>query len=107
MVLLETVQVEGMWTLEGPTDRAVKLLRTRGAPILASSEKTIFLLAWDLWNQRGKMEFHRLFNLDRGKLIMVASFLVAMARGAEDIERWIRSEENLENGNVERPCLGS
>lgn len=107
MVLLETVQVEGMWTLEGPTDRACKFLKDRGEP-LSSSEKTIFLLAWDLWNQRGKMEFHRLFNLDSEHLFMVASFLVAMAQGAEDLERWIRVEEGAsEDGNIERPCLGS
>ena len=90
-VLLGTLQLEDLWTYDGPTDRAVAL-HERGGGSLKPSERVLLRVAFSFWNGNGKggATFdHVLGALGRGVTEALCSLMVASTRGPEAIEAWI------------------
>ena len=94
--------VKGLFTEEGPTERAIDLLE-EGGGTLSSGEQVLFRAAWDLWSSEGQLPFAGLLRLDDPKLLALGSLLVALAQGGGDpddptprardfepIEAWLR-----------------
>jgi hypothetical protein len=86
---LKLVNLESLWTENGPSERAKALFKADGGP-LSSGERVMFLMAWALWNSRGKLSFvEMLEKLDSGNLTAVGEFLIAYAAGPESINSWL------------------
>ena len=50
--LLATVRLERLWTEDGPTLEAVRLLEADGGP-LSSGQRIVLLAAWTFWDGSG------------------------------------------------------
>ena len=88
-VLLDSLQLGKLWTVEGPTEAACTLLKKRGGS-LSSGERLILLAAFDLWNGDGHADFSELlYRLDDTRLHLLGSFLVAFASGSSGVDRWL------------------
>ena len=88
-VLLRSIRLEHLWTDFGPTDEALKLLEDRGSP-LSHGEAVMVLTAFDFWNGDGKVEFRELLTvLDRERLALVASLMLASSEGSDAVDRWM------------------
>jgi len=83
--------MEDLFTDDGPTKRAAKLFKARGAAC-STGEALMFEIAFAVWNGRS-MEaglcYGDLFRLDSVNLQAVGEMLAAAAGGAEDLDSWL------------------
>lgn len=83
-----------LWTLEGPSPRAMALLEADGGP-LSSGERVVVLAAWNIWNGSGNVSLSDVVHrLDDRCLAALGSLLVAIAGGGSAIDRWLAAIEN-------------
>jgi hypothetical protein len=88
-VLLGTLQLEDLWTYDGPTDRAA-VLYEGGGGALKQDEWVLLCVVFSFWNGDGGLMFdHVLGALDRGVTEALCSLMVAATRGPEAIDAWI------------------
>lgn len=88
-VLLGSVGLERLWTDAGPTDEALELLEARGGP-LSHGEQLMLLVAFDFWNGHGEAELGDLLAVfDAERIELVASLMIASAKGASAVDRWL------------------
>lgn len=97
-VLLDSLHMGHLWSVEGPTEEACRLLKRRGGP-LSSGEGLVLLAAFDLWNGEGRADFSELlYRLDDTRLHLLGSLLIALGSGSAGVDRWLaehlRTEPN-------------
>jgi len=83
--MLKTTRLEYLWTADGPTDEACKLMQAGGGP-LSHGQEIMLRVAFDLWNGGGKAELQDLIGvLDSGNLgaVLDAILVVRQDVGAE------------------------
>lgn len=86
--LCRCVRLAGMWTPDGPTKRALSFLERRGA--LSHGEQLMLQASFDVWNGRGHMDLgEALGTLDGRNLRALGSLLIAIAAGADAVDRWL------------------
>jgi hypothetical protein len=110
-VLLARVDLGDLWNNEGPTERAVELMESRGAS-LSEVQRTVFLVAWAIWSGVGSLPFAQVLRLEPAHVEAVCSLLVALTRDGATVESWI---ENAAARRIRSPgghcseavCLGS
>jgi hypothetical protein len=51
-IFLATARLERLWTDDGPTPEAFRLLQADGGP-LSSGQRVVLLAAWTFWNGSG------------------------------------------------------
>lgn len=89
--LLKQVRLDYLWTLEGPTDAAIKLLEARGGP-LSHGEQLMLLAAFDVWNGDGRATLGELLSvLDNQNLANLGTLLVALAspNAGRAVDAWL------------------
>lgn len=92
MTLWQGAPFEGSWTLDGPSDQALKWLRRR--PGWSASEVALFKLGWALWNDSAtKLNFVEVWRFDATRLRKLGELLTAMStvhvdRG-EAVDAWL------------------
>lgn len=87
--LLAQARMASLWTLDGPTPRALELLEADGGP-LSSGERIILLAAFAFWNGRGGLRLAELVDvLDVEPAEAVCSLLIAVKRGADEVDAWL------------------
>lgn len=87
--LCAQVGLAGLWTIQGPTERAIELLSVGGGP-LSSGERMVFLAAWGVWNGSGDaMVGDVVHRLDGRALSALGSLMVAVADGSSAIDEWL------------------
>lgn len=95
--LLRTIEMDHLWTVEGPTDEAIELFDNDFGPH-SSGEKIIMSVAWDLWGthrRKGGTPFDEImYRLDGDRLNVVATFLAAYNAGELAIDDWIAEQGN-------------
>jgi hypothetical protein len=87
-LLGSTPALTGLWTEEGPTDRAAALAE-QGGPTLSAEERALLLAACDIAGERTGLPFAAVLRLDPARLEALASLLVASDRGAGAVDGWI------------------
>lgn len=79
--LLARVQLEHLWTAEGPTEAASRLLKDNGGP-MSHGETVMLRVAFDLWNGHGKATLDDLVGvLDDGNLRAVLDAVAVVRPG--------------------------
>lgn len=92
--LCALVGLGSLWTIEGPSPRAIALLESDGGP-LSSGERIMVLAAWNIWNDSGKVSLgDAIHRLDDRSLAVLGALLVAVAGGANGIDRWLALTES-------------
>lgn len=89
--LLVLVRLEDLFTVDGPTPRAVELFQAKGAK-LSTGEAIMFEMAFGIWNGRSTdagVVLGDLLRLDSVNLQAVGELLAAAAGGAEDLDAWL------------------
>jgi|SRR5579862_1718988 len=87
--ILGKTDLRGLWSESGPTEQARSLL-LQGAKTLTTEKRTLFLLTWEIWREKTNLSFHDLRSLSKKRLYLVGSLLVAMAKGADEVDVWLR-----------------
>lgn len=81
--------LRSFWTASGPTPQALALLEANGGP-LSSGERVLLLSAFSLWSGAGGLLLADVIaRLDGAPLEALCSLIVAMKRGAADVDTWI------------------
>lgn len=93
-VLLATVRLEDLWTLDGPTERAIELRDADGGP-LSSGERLLLLTAWDLWEApvagKGVRLADLMYIIDNERLSLLFSLVLALTEGSAAVDRWLEA----------------
>jgi hypothetical protein len=85
--------MEGLWTQDGPTPRAVALMEQDGGP-LSSGERVLLLAAFALWNGRGSLHLADVIEkLDARPTEALCSLIIAAKCGADDVDAWLAEHE--------------
>lgn len=88
--LLATVRLGRLWTLDGPTDEALRLLEANGGP-LSSGERVVVLSAFALWNGSGGLTLAEILDvLDPARAEALCTLVVAVQRGT--VEEWLEAK---------------
>jgi hypothetical protein len=87
-VILGKTDLQELWTENGPTDHARRLL-AQGVKGYSAEKRTLFLLAWEFWRTKTELKFHDLRFLSPKRLHLVGSLLMAMAKGPDSIDDWL------------------
>jgi hypothetical protein len=91
--LCDVARLDEMWTVSGPTERAIALLESDGGP-LSSGERIVLLSAWQLWSGEGKVTLGDVaYRLDGRNLRAIGTLLVAVAGGGAAIDAWLAGVE--------------
>lgn len=91
--LCADVGLGGLWTDDGPTDRAMELRDAGGGP-LSTGERIMVLAAWDVWNSDGNVRLSDVVHrLDDHRLATIASLLLAVMGGSNAIDAWLAERE--------------
>lgn len=102
-LLIVTGQAAELWTEDGPTALAVQY-RDDGAPF-GSGGVVLSRLAWDIWNDSGKVTISDLLStLDTKNLRAVGELLTAVAAGGAAVDAWIAQREAQET-SASSPAL--
>ena len=87
--LCEETGLYGMWSDDGPTALAVRLLRENGGP-LSADQKIMFLCAWAFWNGAGRITmWAAVHRLKAQHLFTLGEVLQALAGGSYSTEAWL------------------
>lgn len=87
--LLHTVRLAHLWTANGPTDEAWKLLAADGGP-LSSGERVMLLTAWTLWNAEGSVGLGDILDfLDAERTSALCSLVLAIQDGSSAVDDWL------------------
>lgn len=79
--LLDRVHLGHLWTADGPTEEACRLLKDNGGP-MSHGETVMLRVAFDFWNGDGKAALDDLIGvLDDGNLRAVLDAVVAVRPG--------------------------
>lgn len=85
--LLATVRLDYLWTPEGPTEEAFRLLEANGGP-LSSGERVMVLASFALWNGSGGLTLTEILDvLDPTRAEALCTLVVAVQRGT--VEAWL------------------
>ena len=88
--LLATVRLAHLWTPDGPTDEALRLLEANGGP-LSSGERVVVLSAFALWNGSGGLTLAEILDvLDPARAEALCTLVVAVQRGT--VEEWLEAK---------------
>jgi hypothetical protein len=90
--LMDQSFLKGLWTEDGPTERAIALLESQGATI-SRGERVLLLVTWAIWSGAAELAVGEVFDLDGPKLIALGSLLVAMGEGSRAVEEWLETWE--------------
>jgi hypothetical protein len=89
-VLLRTLRLERLWTLEAPTAEAVDLLAMNGGP-LSSGERVLLLAAFALWNGDGSLKLVEVVQqLDVTPAHALCALISALKDGPEAVDAWLK-----------------
>jgi hypothetical protein len=77
--LLATVRLDRLWTEDGPTPEASRLLEADGAP-LSSGQRAVLLAAWTFWNGSGGLKLAEILEQFDADPMEALCFLVTAAR---------------------------
>lgn len=93
--LLESVSLDHLWTLDGPTRAALKYRDANGGP-LSSGERILLLAAFDLWNGTGNLKFGEVPGpLDPRRARKLLSLLSAITCGSDAVDQWLKRERSV------------
>lgn len=93
--LLESVNLDHLWTVDGPTQAAMGYRDANGGP-LSSGERVLLLAAFDLWNGTGGLKFGEVPGpLDPRRARKLLSLLSAMTTGSDAVDRWLERERSV------------
>ena len=57
---------------------------------LSTERRILFLLAWEFWREKTDLHFSDLGSLPPKRLHLLGTLLVAMTKGPEAIDAWLR-----------------
>jgi hypothetical protein len=94
--LLATVRLERLWTVDGPTPEASKLLEADGGP-LSSGERVMLLASWAFWNGSGGVTLAELLErLDSTPTETLCFLVMAVKYGTDAVDDWLAEHERHE-----------
>src|SRR5579859_1861357 len=87
--LLAQAQLERLWTLEGPTYEALKLLDADGRG-LSNGERIVLLAAFAFWNGRSGLKLSEILDTLNPELTeAITSLVVAVKLGPSAVDGWL------------------
>ena len=89
--LLRRVGLESLWTDDGPTEQAKRLLGKEGES-LAADKRTMLLLAWRFHSGAYQVRGTDLWELDNATQKAVMNLATAMEDGDDAVDRWLELE---------------
>jgi lipoyl-dependent peroxiredoxin len=93
--LLATVRLERLWTDDGPSPDAFRLLEADGGP-LSSGQRIVLLAAWTFWNGSGGLKLAEVLEQFDADPMQALCFLVMASRCSDN--RWFDGgSEHLEH----------
>jgi len=91
--LCAQVGLGGLWTPDGPTERAIELMEADGGP-LSSGERIMAMTSWAVWNSHdGARVADVIHRLDNRNLAALGSLMIAVSHGMPAIDDWITKME--------------
>jgi hypothetical protein len=87
--LLAKARLGRLWTADGPTDEALRLLDADGGP-LSSGERIMLLAAFAFWNGSGGLRVAEIVEtLDLELAQGVCSLVIAVKHGSKHVDSWL------------------
>jgi hypothetical protein len=83
--LLATVRLERLWTEDGPTLEASRLLAADGGP-LSSGQRSVLLVAWTFWDGTGAAELAEILGRSAADPMDALCLLVTSCKGPANPE---------------------
>jgi hypothetical protein len=97
-VLLRRVRLGRLWTLDGPTEEALDLLKRNGGP-LSHGQAIMLRVAFDVWSSSGNATVGEMLGtLDNANLFAVGSLLVELSNSRPAIDNWIAERTAEQEG---------
>lgn len=91
-MLLRTLDLEHLWTDQGPTRTALQYKNSNGGP-LSSGERLMLLAVFDLWDGSGRLPFNELVaGMDAERTAKLLSVVAALGCGSSAVDQWLLHE---------------
>lgn len=91
--LLALIGQERLWSVDGPTPEAVRMLQQYGGQ-LSNDDWVVFQVAWSIWGRETGVRLNEILRLSGQRQTAVVQLLDALASGASAVEDWLRRTRN-------------
>jgi hypothetical protein len=86
--LLGRIGYSHLWTSEGPTAEAKKVLDQYGGP-MSNSQWTVFQLVWYVWGRAADVKVQEVLQLPAPLAEIASTLIAALAIGPEAVDAWL------------------
>jgi hypothetical protein len=90
--LLALMGYEHLWTEDGPTAEAKKLVDQYGGP-MSNPQWTLYQFIWFVWGRPSDVKVQELMQLPNPQGELAAALLHALKSGSDAVEAWLERAE--------------